>query len=201
MTTILILLLVILVLCAVFVTTSKNILNAVIIFMTYSTVMSVVWSILQSPDLAITEAAVGAGISSVLFFIALKKIDAIKEDKSKSSDSDITDKAVKVQTINTEVIEEIIEDSKVVIELPTDEESINLENDIPAFLKDKLDTDTDLDDEEPAFLEPVDEKKEVKEIISIEEEINKDKEDEQLEEIAMAVLADMKKKPTKRRRR
>ena len=32
---------------------------------------------LESPDLAITEAAVGAGITSVLFFITLKKIQQI----------------------------------------------------------------------------------------------------------------------------
>ncbi|MDE7021455.1 MAG: DUF4040 domain-containing protein, partial [Lachnospiraceae bacterium] len=34
------------------------------------------------PDLAITEAAVGAGVTSVLFFVTLKKIHAImKADK------------------------------------------------------------------------------------------------------------------------
>ena len=34
---------------------------------------------LQSPDLAITEAAVGAGVTSILFFITLKKIRAISK--------------------------------------------------------------------------------------------------------------------------
>lgn len=34
--------------------------------------------ILQSPDLAITEAAVGAGVDSVLFFLTLKKVHALK---------------------------------------------------------------------------------------------------------------------------
>jgi len=33
--------------------------------------------VLESPDLAITEAAVGAGVTSLLFFLALKKIHAI----------------------------------------------------------------------------------------------------------------------------
>ena len=37
--------------------------------------------LLQSPDLAITEAAVGAGVTSILFFIVLKKIHAIKPQK------------------------------------------------------------------------------------------------------------------------
>jgi uncharacterized MnhB-related membrane protein len=39
--------------------------------------MSIIWILLESPDLAITEAAVGAGITSVLFFITLKKIHAM----------------------------------------------------------------------------------------------------------------------------
>lgn len=41
--------------------------RAVIIYMAYSIIMSVVWLLLESPDLAITEAAVGAGITGILF--------------------------------------------------------------------------------------------------------------------------------------
>ena len=65
--------------CAVAVSCTKNLLSAVIIFMAQSLAMSVVWILLRSPDLAITEAAVGAGITSVLMFIALKKIHAMHE--------------------------------------------------------------------------------------------------------------------------
>ena len=43
-----------------------------------SLMMAVLWSLLQSPDLAITEAAVGAGVTSILFFLTLKKIHALK---------------------------------------------------------------------------------------------------------------------------
>lgn len=60
---------------------TKRLLTAVIIFMSYSSVMAIVWVILQSPDLAITEAAVGAGVTSLLFFVTLKKIKAIREEK------------------------------------------------------------------------------------------------------------------------
>ena len=56
---------------------SKNLLNSIIIFMSYSLIMAIIWILLESPDLAITEAAVGAGITSVLFFVTLKKIQAI----------------------------------------------------------------------------------------------------------------------------
>lgn len=69
-----------LVVCAISVSFSKNLLNSIIIFMSYSLVMSIIWICLESPDLAITEAAVGAGVTSVLFFVTLKKIHAIKEE-------------------------------------------------------------------------------------------------------------------------
>lgn len=80
-----ILLLGFLVVCAISVSFSKNLLNSIIIFMSYSLVMSILWICLESPDLAITEAAVGAGVTSVLFFVTLKKIRAIKEEKKEET--------------------------------------------------------------------------------------------------------------------
>lgn len=68
-----------LVCCAISVSLSKNLLNSILIYMSYSLVMSIIWVILESPDLAITEAAVGAGVTSILFFVTLKKIHAIDE--------------------------------------------------------------------------------------------------------------------------
>ena len=47
--------------------------------MSFSLIMSIVWVLLQAPDLAITEAAVGAGITSILLFVALDKIKKIEE--------------------------------------------------------------------------------------------------------------------------
>ena len=72
-----------LVVCAVSVSFSKNLLNSVIIFMSYSLVMSIIWILLESPDLAITEAAVGAGVTSLLFFVTLKRIKAMKKEGEK----------------------------------------------------------------------------------------------------------------------
>ena len=69
-----------LVLCAIAVSFSKNLLNSILIFMSYSLVMSIIWIMLESPDLAITEAAVGAGVTSLLFFVTLKKIHAMKKE-------------------------------------------------------------------------------------------------------------------------
>ncbi len=63
---------------AIGVSVTKNLFMAVIIFMGYSSIMAVVWLFLESPDLAITEAAVGAGVDTVLFFLTLKKVHALK---------------------------------------------------------------------------------------------------------------------------
>lgn len=73
------LLLFFLVVCALAVSFTKDLLNAVLVFMSYSLIMSIIWILLESPDLAITEAAVGAGVTSILFFITLKKIEAIRK--------------------------------------------------------------------------------------------------------------------------
>lgn len=76
-----------LVVCAVSVSLSKNLLNSILIFMSYSLIMSIIWILLESPDLAITEAAVGAGVTSVLFFVTLKKIHAIMKDEEEEGES------------------------------------------------------------------------------------------------------------------
>ena len=82
-------LLALLVLCAISVSISKNLLNSILIFMSYSLIMTIIWILLESPDLAITEAAVGAGVTSLLFFVTLKKIHAMKEagDDDEQADS------------------------------------------------------------------------------------------------------------------
>ena len=76
-----------LILCAIACNFTKKLLPAVVVFMSYSTIMSIIWMILQSPDLAITEAAVGAGITSILFFVTLKKINGIDEEDEKREES------------------------------------------------------------------------------------------------------------------
>ena len=80
-----VLLLLFLAFCALASILTKHLVACVIIFMSYSSVMAILWLLLESPDLAITEAAVGAGVTSLLFFLALRKVDALKgvdEDES-----------------------------------------------------------------------------------------------------------------------
>lgn len=76
-----IILLLSLIVCAVATAFSKKPMTMIIIFTAYSIIMSVVWVLLRSPDLAITEAAVGAGVTGVLFFLTLRKLHLIDKDK------------------------------------------------------------------------------------------------------------------------
>ncbi|WMJ80187.1 DUF4040 domain-containing protein [Clostridium sp. MB40-C1] len=57
----------------------KNMLSAIIIFMIYSLIMAILWEQLNAPDVAITEAAVGAGITTLLFMLTLKRIKGVKK--------------------------------------------------------------------------------------------------------------------------
>ena len=75
------LLFIVLIVCAIYVCVAKNLLTSIVVFMAYSVIMSIIWMVIESPDLAITEAAVGAGVTSVLFFVTLKKIHAMDDRK------------------------------------------------------------------------------------------------------------------------
>ncbi len=72
------LLLGLLVICGISTCVTKNLLASLIIFMAYSTIMSILWALLKAPDLSVTEAAVGAGISRIMLFITLKKLRDIR---------------------------------------------------------------------------------------------------------------------------
>lgn len=74
------LLLGLLVICGVSTCLTKNLLSSLVIFMAYSVIMSIIWALLKAPDLAVTEAAVGAGISSVLLFLTLRKLNNIRKE-------------------------------------------------------------------------------------------------------------------------
>ena len=68
-----------LLICAIATCLTRKLLVSVVIYMAYSVIMSIIWALLEAPDLAITEAAVGAGVSSVLLFLTLKKIRSIRK--------------------------------------------------------------------------------------------------------------------------
>lgn len=71
--------LIIMVIGAIAAAKTKNILSAIIIFMVYTMMMSILWQQLNAPDLAITEVSVGTGITSILFLVTYRKIKVVKK--------------------------------------------------------------------------------------------------------------------------
>jgi Predicted subunit of the Multisubunit Na+/H+ antiporter len=67
-----------LLICAVAAPLFRRLLVVVIVYTAFSLLLAILWSLLQSPDLAITEAAVGAGVSGILYFQTLRNIHALK---------------------------------------------------------------------------------------------------------------------------
>jgi len=66
-------LLLFLIVCAICVAKTKDLLSAVIIFAAYSLIMAIIWQQLEAPDIAITEAAIGAGVTSLLLIATISK--------------------------------------------------------------------------------------------------------------------------------
>ncbi|MDO9536083.1 MAG: DUF4040 domain-containing protein [Bacillota bacterium] len=65
-------LLILLVIAALSVFIFEDLLYVVIIFGGYSTIMSLIWQQLNSPDIAITEAAVGVGTTILMITVVTK---------------------------------------------------------------------------------------------------------------------------------
>ncbi len=80
-----------LIVCAIAVSFTKNLLNSVLIYMSFSLVMALIWIMLESPDLAITEAAVGAGVTTVLFLVTLKKLYSMHTVKDRDLSAQMQD--------------------------------------------------------------------------------------------------------------
>lgn len=66
-------LLLFLIVVALAVARAKDLIAAAIIFSTYSLGMAIIWQQLSAPDLALTEAVVGAGITTIIFIVAISK--------------------------------------------------------------------------------------------------------------------------------
>ena len=68
------LLLLSLLVCAVAANFTRQLLPTILIYAAFGTMLSVIWLLLKAPDLAITEAAVGVGIDTILFLLALRSM-------------------------------------------------------------------------------------------------------------------------------
>ncbi|GAA4060634.1 hydrogenase subunit MbhD domain-containing protein [Amphibacillus indicireducens] len=62
-----------LIVVAIAVERTKDLLSAVVIFASYGLVMSILWLLLRAPDVAMTEAAIGVGITTNLFIVVISR--------------------------------------------------------------------------------------------------------------------------------
>ncbi|KAB3534152.1 DUF4040 domain-containing protein [Alkaliphilus pronyensis] len=74
-----VILVVFLIVCAIAVERTKDLLSAVIIFDAYSLTMAVLWLLLKAPDIALTEAAIGAGVTTILFVSVISRTRRVKK--------------------------------------------------------------------------------------------------------------------------
>jgi uncharacterized MnhB-related membrane protein len=58
----------------------KNLLNATIAVGVVSLFASILYLVLAAPDVAMTEAAIGAGLGTVIFLYTLKKTEQVEVD-------------------------------------------------------------------------------------------------------------------------
>ena len=59
--------------CALATAVLRDVLGAIIAFAAYSLGISIIWVVLRAPDVGLTEAAVGAGVTTVLFLLTIAK--------------------------------------------------------------------------------------------------------------------------------
>jgi len=66
--------------------TSAELFKAVVLFIAFGLLMALAWVRLQAVDIALAEAAIGAGVTGALFLSALKRInsDQQKDDKGQA---------------------------------------------------------------------------------------------------------------------
>ncbi len=67
------LLLLFLIVCAIGVAYTRDLLNAVILFSAFGLIMAIIWQQLSAPDVAMVEASLGTGVASLLMIAAISK--------------------------------------------------------------------------------------------------------------------------------
>ncbi|HDQ15321.1 MAG TPA: DUF4040 domain-containing protein [Sediminispirochaeta sp.] len=78
---------VLMVFAAVYAIYSRNILSAIIASGVISLLASIIYILLAAPDVAMTEAAIGSGLTTVVFLLALKRINRLRGTEEEDVDA------------------------------------------------------------------------------------------------------------------
>jgi uncharacterized MnhB-related membrane protein len=71
---------------AIFAVYSRNLLSAIISAGVISLLASIIYILLAAPDVAMTEAAIGSGLTTIVFLLALKQIHLSSPEKKEEPD-------------------------------------------------------------------------------------------------------------------
>ncbi len=61
--------------------TSPDLFRAVVLFIAFGLLLSLIWVRLEAPDIALAEAAIGAGLTGALLLSALARLDERQQEK------------------------------------------------------------------------------------------------------------------------
>ncbi len=73
---------------AIWVVLTTDLLKAIIIFAVVSLIASALFLFMNAPDVAITEAAIGAGLTTAIFLFSYRRINESKESGDRSQESE-----------------------------------------------------------------------------------------------------------------
>ena len=60
----------------------RDVLAAVVVFAAYSLGMAILYTVFLAPDVAMTEAAIGAGVTTILLLVALARTAGVERDRT-----------------------------------------------------------------------------------------------------------------------
>ncbi len=71
---------------------TEDIFKAVVLFISFGLLMALAWVRLRAPDVALAEAALGAGLTGPLFLSALRRMNRIRKGERRLDDDEIRGK-------------------------------------------------------------------------------------------------------------
>lgn len=63
---------------------SRSLFRSVVLFMIFGLVMAIAWARLRAPDIAITEVALGAGLTGAMLLYAVSSLEGSKKGKGEN---------------------------------------------------------------------------------------------------------------------
>lgn len=70
---------------------SPDLFKAIVLFFSFGLLMALAWVRLNAPDVALAEAAIGAGLTGALLLAALARLESIEEPNGPGSNGGETD--------------------------------------------------------------------------------------------------------------